>query len=127
MIAGLTVYFVAGLLWCPVLIRRPAPQTLSSPSQIRDCSLWVRSHVAEAANTGGFWSRNMPKKSSKASFVSSYQDARLCCCFLFITAMNSLSKPGPKDHYENVWIARTPGVKGFPSFLRYEIQVRFYA
>lgn len=68
MIAGLTVYFVAGLLWCPVLIRRPAPQTLSSPSQIRDCSLWVRSHVAEAANTGGFWSRNSAKEKLKSKF-----------------------------------------------------------
>lgn len=62
------MYFVAGLLWCPVLIRRPAPQTLSSPSQIRDCSLWVRSHVAEAANTGGFWSRNSAKEKLKSKF-----------------------------------------------------------
>ena len=67
----------------------------------------------------------VPKKSSKASFVSS-SGHKICCCLLYIIAMNSLSKPWPKDHYENVWIARTPCVKGFPSFLTYEIQVRSY-
>lgn len=74
--------------------RRHVPRTLAHPVSSETPSV-NQAPWSAAPNGGGFCSRNtackLPKKSSKASFMSSSQDRVWYCCFLFITALDFLS------------------------------------